>query len=139
MGRSVFALGRGLFAVTQDKGLANGVARDNQPGSDRQQQAETPGTETVNGAAVNGEPGRRPFWSHEERISAWTNARVTRTLDRANWRYDDAGNLIFWGAYCNPHSPYGWEIVALGGGDGSLELRPVHLILERHAGGRSHG
>jgi hypothetical protein len=85
-------------------------------------------------------PAVRRSFTEEEKVQVWTKGRVTYTLDAADWRYDEGGNLIYWHAYGDANSDVGWEIdhivaVAQGGTNAISNLRPLHCSLNRSLGG----
>ena len=63
-------------------------------------------------------------------VDIWVKAHCIPGQDPAEWRWDDEGNLIAFGAYGDRNSPYGWErdhIIPehLGGPSALWNLRPL--------------
>lgn len=77
----------------------------------------------------------------QKKLAVWSKGRVIPGQDPSMWRYDDYGNFIQYSEYGNRNSPFGWEIdhripVANGGGDGLLNLRPLHWRKNASLGGQ---
>ena len=72
-------------------------------------------------------------------VDVWEKAHWIPGLDPAEWRRDDEGNLIVFGAYGDRNSPVGWEIdhiipEALGGPSALWNLRPLWWVANARRG-----
>jgi hypothetical protein len=82
---------------------------------------------------------RRAF-TEREKVEVWMRGRFHYSLNPADWRYDDADNLICWDDYGKANATHGWEIdhivpLSRGGTNALSNLRPLHCRLNRSLGG----
>ena len=69
-------------------------------------------------------------WTEKEKREIWNKAAVASNNDPTLWRKDQCGAWIYWDAYGDRDSEYGWEIDhikpdSLGGLDIVSNTRPL--------------
>lgn len=82
-----------------------------------------------------------PSLDEQKKINAWINTPEAPGRELSMWRQDVFGYLIYWPAYGDTSSPYGWQIdhivpLALGGSDHPSNLRALHYRANAGLGGR---
>jgi hypothetical protein len=76
----------------------------------------------------------------ELKVIVWMKGHAIPNHDPNVWRADDFNHIIRYSDYGDRSSEYGWEIdhivaTALGGGDNSGNLRPLHHRINSGLGG----
>lgn len=64
-------------------------------------------------------------------LAVWQKAAIVPGYDPARWRKDACGAWMYWGAYGDRNSAFGWEVDHIvpksdGGPDDLTNLRPLH-------------
>ena len=98
------------------------------------------------GFSFGGFPGATSFDTDAFlKRTVWNKAQVIFGSDPAFWRLDDYGNEIYFDAYGDRSSPFGWEFdhfpvpKVLGGTDYLNNLRPLHWRANAGMGGSLSG
>lgn len=77
---------------------------------------------------------------YQKVLEVWRKGHISLVHDMNLWRRDDFGNMIYFHAYGDRSSEWGWEIDhivadALGGSDQISNLRPLHWHSNATLGG----
>lgn len=83
--------------------------------------------------AKNKREGRKPYtppYTNIELLAVWRKGRILKDEKASEWRMDDFDNLIWFAAYGDRDSFFGWEVdhiipVSDGGVNDLINLRPL--------------